>query len=141
MNASYWVFKTLVLFTVAAGFEWIHFRQFHGMELYGSLMLVFPYLFSLITPRNWLGAALAIPVGAALALAVPLLLGLVFLMGYNSNYVGDPRLFVILCLVIAVAVAGPIAGRLNRPFVKASLVVSLIIASFLYYICLIFSQR
>lgn len=118
MEKSYWSFKTLTLCAIAAGLEWIHYRDFRGRALLRALMLVYPYVLSLALPRKWIGPSIAIPIGAALVLVVPLLLSLVFLMGYNHNLTGDPRLFLILLLIVAIAIAAFVAGAHNRHLLK-----------------------
>ena len=133
MDISYWSFKILTVCAIGAGLEWIHYRDFHGKPLFSALMLIFPYLLSLGLPKKWLGPSIAIPIGAALVLLIPLLLTLVFLAGYNHNLTGDPRLFLIFLLIAAVAIASFTTAARNRHAIKGWPVITATMGSVFYY--------
>ena len=133
MDISYWSFKALIVCGIAAGLEWIHYRDLHGKPSLNALMLVFPYLLSLSLPKKWLGISIAIPIGAALVLLVPLLPMEVFMMGYNHNWIGDPRLFLLFLLIVAMAIASFVTATRNRPVINGWVVMVTLILSAFYY--------
>jgi hypothetical protein len=133
VDISYWSFKALTLCGVAVGLEWIHHHDLNGKPLLNALMLVFPYLVSLALPKKWLGLSIAIPIGAALVLLVPLLPMEVFMMGYNHNWIGDPRLFLIFLLIVALAIASFVTATHNRPVINGWVVLATLIFSVFYY--------
>src|SRR5262245_38326704 len=134
MQRSYWSFKVALFCAVAVGLDWIHYRDFHGRQLSDALMMTLPYVFALLIPKRWLGAAIAVPIGAGLVLSVPLLLSLIFVMSNKMDSGVNLRLHIILLCVVAVAVTAMIAGILNRNKIRGWTFTGVLVGSTAYYL-------